>query len=198
MIFTSRSKNTNSNPPERKPIHLMNLFRPKTIINPPYTKMLNPIKPSDRERMKWGEPTWTLFHCIPTKISQENFIKNKDSIIRLIITICSNLPCPNCSDHAKRYMNKVNFIAIKSPDNLKKMLFLFHNSVNERKGYEQYSYDKLDEKYNNLDFNQVVNQFMFHFQKKTYASNLIAQQMYRQNQVLIVKQWFQDNIGLFQ
>lgn len=199
MIFTSKSRNNTSKPVENRKPYIMRAFRPtSTIINPPYTKMLNPITPSDGDRMKWGAPTWTLFHSMPEKITQENFIKNKDSIIRLIVTICNNLPCPSCSSHAKQYMNKVNFIAIKTTDDLKKMLFLFHNSVNERKGYAQYSYDNLDEKYDNLDFNQVLNNFMFHFQKKIYASNLIAQQMYRQKQVLIVKQWFQDNIGLFQ
>jgi hypothetical protein len=83
MIFTSKSKNTNSNPPERKPIHLMNLFSTKNNHKSTiYTNVIQ-LTPSDRERMKWGAPTWTLFHCIPTKISQENFIKNKDSIIRL-------------------------------------------------------------------------------------------------------------------
>lgn len=199
MIFTSRSRNNTTKPVERRNPYVMNSFTSRTVlINPPYTKMLNPTRPSDGDRMKWGAPTWSLFHCIPEKITQENFIKNKDSIIRLIVTICNNLPCPTCSDHAKQYMNKVNFTAIKTPDDLKKMLFAFHNSVNERKGYARFPYDSLDEKYDNLDFNQVVNAFMFHFQKKTYAPNLIAQQMHRQKQIVIVKQWFQDNIGLFQ
>ena len=199
MIFTSRTRNnTKREPIQTSPI-VMNVFRPRTpMINPPYTRMLNPIKPSDGDRMKWGAPTWRLFHAIPESINDTNFMKHKDSIIRLIVTICGNLPCPSCSDHAKQYMNKVNFQAIQNRDDLKKMLFIFHNSVNERKGYAQFQYSDLDEKYQNLDFKQVVNEFMVHFKQKTYAPNLMAQQMYRQKQVEIVRQWFNDNITYFQ
>ena len=78
------------------------------------------------------------------------------------------------------------------------MLYLFHNSVNERKKYAKFEYDDLIAKYSNLDFNEVVNKFMFHFQKKVYAMNLIAQQISRQKQVAVVKKWLIDNMHLFQ
>lgn len=199
MIFTYKSKNNTVTPPSQPKVYPINHFSRRPMgINPPYTKMLSKVTPSDADKMKWGAPTWTLFHCIPEKINDENFIKYKDSIIRVIVTICGNLPCPSCSSHAKQYMSKVNFIAIKTRDDLKKMLFIFHNSVNERKGYSQYLYDNLDEKYDNLDFTKVVNEFMFHFQKKTYAPNLISEQIYRQNQVQNIKKWFNDNIHIFQ
>ena len=180
----------------------MKLFRTTSTVapksNPPYTNMLNTPKPSDRERMTWGAPTWALLHTIPAKITNDKFVKHKDDIIRLIVTICSNLPCPTCSQHASEYMKKVNFLAIKTSDDLKKMLFVFHNSVNERKGYAPYSYDNLDDRYNQLNIVDVINEFMSHFQKKIYAPNLMAQQIYRQSQVQIVKKWFQEHLDYFQ
>jgi len=198
MIYTFRDGNK-TKPVERKAIYTMKTVRPVTKLgNPPYTRMISSIRPSDGDRMKWGAPTWTLFHCIPEKLTQDMFIKNKDSIIRMIVTICNNLPCPSCSDHARRYMNKINFLSIKSTDDLRKMLFIFHNSVNEIKRYAEYSYDELHEKYSSLDFKHVVNEFMLHFQKKTYSQNLIAQQMYRQKQVTLIKKWFHENIEIFQ
>jgi len=198
MIYTFNNGNRIKQV-ERTVTYTMKTFRPMTKFgNPPYTRMISSITPSDGDRMKWGAPTWTLFHCIPENLTDNMFIKNKDSIFRMIVTICGNLPCPSCSEHARQYMNKVNFVSIKNIDDLRKMLFIFHNSVNERKGYAEYSYDKLIEKYNGLDFKQVVNEFMHHFQKKTYSPNLIAQQMYRQKQVAIVKKWFQENIQIFQ
>lgn len=199
MIFTYKTRNNTAIPQEKPKVLPINHFSRRPMgINPPYTQMLSKTTPSDGDRMKWGAPTWTLFHCIPEKISDENFTKHKDSIIRTIVTICNNLPCPSCSSHATQYMKKVNFLAIKTKDDLKKMLFVFHNSVNERKGYSQYSYDNLDEKYDNLDFTKVLNEFMFHFQKKTYAPNLISEQIYRQHQVQIIKKWFKDNMHIFQ
>jgi hypothetical protein len=95
-------------------------------------------------------------------------------------------------------MQKVNFNAIHTVEDLRKMLYIFHNSVNERKKYAEFAYDDLTAKYSNLDFNEVVNKFMFHFQKKVYAMNLIAQQISRQKQVAVVKKWLIDNMHLFQ
>lgn len=202
MIFTRKSINNTAKPIEPRKVYDMTLFRTTsrvaTVSTPSYTQLINPIKPSDRERMTWGAPTWALLHCIPEKVTNDTFVKYKDSIIKLIVTICSNLPCPNCSQHASEYMKKVNFIAIKTSDDLKKMLFVFHNSVNERKGYAQYSYDNMSDRYINLNMVDVINEFMSHFQKKIYAPNLMAQQMYRQSQVQIVKKWFADHLGIFQ
>jgi hypothetical protein len=199
MKFTNRSRNNTATSIDRPPLYNM-MFRNRTTLT--LTTATNQttspaIKPSDGNRMTWGAPTWTLLHMIPEKINYDNFVKNKDSIIRLIVTICSNLPCPTCSQHANEYMKKVNFIAIKTPEDLKKMLFVFHNSVNQQKGYAQYSYDDMN-KYVDLDYTTVLNEFMSHYQKKIYAPNLIAQQMYRQKQVEVVKTWFRENLHLFQ
>ena len=198
MIFTSKSRNNTAKPNERPPLYNMminNIASPSLFSQPINTTPQ--IKPSDRNIMTWGPPTWTLLHIIPEKIDHDKFVKYKDSIIRLIVTICSNLPCPNCSQHASEYMKRVNFIAIKTPEDLKKMLFVFHNSVNQRKGYAQYSYDDMN-KYVDLDYTTVVSEFMSHFQKKIYAPNLMAQQIYRQSQVAIVKTWFKEHIDIFQ
>lgn len=200
MIFTSKSKNNTAKQIERPPLYKMLLTTNiSPVVERPILKPIptTQIKPSDGNKMTWGAPTWTLLHMIPEKVSQEHFVKNKDSIIRLITTICSNLPCPNCSKHANEYMKKVNFIAIKTSEDLKKMLYIFHNSVNQRKGYAEFSYDNMN-KYIELDYTTVVNEFMSHFQKKIYAPNLIAQQIHRQKQVEVVKTWFIENLHLFQ
>lgn len=202
MIFTSKhGKRAEHNDLKQVQPMRMNLFtsRKQNMIIPRTTSHpISRIAPSDGDRMKWGAPTWALFHTIPEKLSAKNFVENKTSIIQLIMTICNNLPCPSCSQHATQYMRKVNFNAIHTTEDLKKMLYIFHNSVNERKKYAEYPYDDLNDKYSNLDFNQVVNKFMFHFQQKVYAMNLIAQQISRQKQVVIVKKWFLDNMHLFQ
>ena len=203
MIFTSKhGKQMEHDELKKVTPMLMNLYTSShmrsTVIPRRPAAQISRIAPSDGDRMRWGAPTWALFHSIPEKLSDKKFGENKTSIIQLIMTICNNLPCPSCSKHATQYMRKVNFNAIHTTEDLKKMLYLFHNSVNERKKYAEFPYDDLTGKYSSLDFNQVVNKFMFHFQQKVYAMNLIAQQISRQKQVVIVKKWFLDNMHLFQ
>ena len=168
MIFTSKhGQHVGQDGMRQSPKIPMNLYTTRRTVRalPILSTTVPRIAPSDGDRMTWGAPTWTFFHVLPEKLSNKNFITNKDGIIRLITTICSNLPCPSCSQHARQYMQKVNFNAINTVDDLRKMLYLFHNSVNERKKYAKFEYDDLIAKYSNLDFNQVVNKFMFHFQK---------------------------------
>lgn len=202
MIFTSKyGKQMENNELKKVTPMRMNLYtssnRSAVMTRKP-SAQISRIAPSDGDRMRWGAPTWALFHTIPEKLSNKKFVENKTSIIQLITTICNNLPCPSCSQHATQYMRTVNFNAIHTVEDLKKMLYIFHNSVNERKKYAEFPYDGLSDKYANLDFNQVVNKFMFHFQQKVYAMNLIAQQISRQKQVVTVKKWFLDNMHLFQ
>lgn len=203
MIFTSKHGKQMEHDELKKVTPMrMNLYTSSptrsTVIPRRPAAQISRIAPSDGDRMRWGAPTWALFHSIPEKLSDKKFGENKTSIIQLIMTICNNLPCPSCSQHATQYMRKVNFNAIHTTEDLKKMLYIFHNSVNERKKYAEFPYDDLTGKYSSLDFNQVVNKFMFHFQQKVYAMNLIAQQISRQKQVVIVKKWFLDNMHLFQ
>ena len=202
MIFTSKyGKQMENNELKKVTPMRMNLYTSSnrtTVMTRKPSAQISRIAPSDGDRMRWGAPTWALFHTIPEKLSNKKFVENKTSIIQLITTICNNLPCPSCSQHATQYMRKVNFNAIHTVEDLKKMLYIFHNSVNERKKYAEFPYDGLSDKYANLDFNQVVNKFMFHFQQKVYAMNLIAQQISRQKQVVTVKKWFLDNMHLFQ
>ena len=78
------------------------------------------------------------------------------------------------------------------------------NNINEsmsREGMINVIRNILRESYdlnNNANIVDVINEFMSHFQKKIYAPNLMAQQIYRQSQVQIVKKWFQEHLDYFQ
>ena len=92
MIFTSKhgqsTKRDEVRQSHKKP---MNLYATRLIARPrPISSTTESrIAPSDGDRMTWGAPTWTFFHVLPEKLSDKNFITNKDGIIRLITTICS-------------------------------------------------------------------------------------------------------------
>ena len=58
---------------------------------------------SAKQKILWGPTTWTFFHVLAEKINEDFFLKQRNKIIKIIINISSNLPCPLCSQHAKKY-----------------------------------------------------------------------------------------------
>ena len=78
---------------------------------------------------------------------EESFHYIRVELLNNIYSICVNLPCPVCSAHAKEYMEKINFNTIRTKEDLKNMLFQFHNNVNLRKNVYLFPREQLDEKY---------------------------------------------------
>jgi hypothetical protein len=101
------------------------------------------------EKQYWGRPTWIFLHTLAEKVNEEHFDTLKTQLYDFIIQICHNLPCPICANHARQYMKNVNFNNITTKQGLKKMLFDFHNTVNQRKSYPQFKITDLDTTYSN-------------------------------------------------
>jgi len=150
-----------------------------------------------KKKMKWGEPTWFLFHTLSYKIKDEKFDSFKNDLLNKINTICMNLPCPDCAAHATKYMNGINFGAIQTKEQLKRMLFQFHNEVNSKKGKPIFSYDDFDEKYSNAVTRRIIENFMHHFQDKHFSIRMIANDFHRTRLVTLLKEWFLQNINMF-
>ena len=85
----------------------------------------------------WGPPIWTLFHCLAEKIKDEDFPTIGPQIVRYIKQICTNLPCPECSQHATQFLSKVTPSSLNTKQKLQHFLCVFHNSVNKRKNKQQ-------------------------------------------------------------
>ena len=159
-----------------------------------------PEAPKELKRpksMKWGEPTWFFFHTIAEKVKEEKFDSIRKELLNLVYSICANLPCPDCASHASEYMRGINFNAIKTKQNLKDLFFNFHNAVNEKKGFEKFPYDKLDEKYSKAIFVNIVQNFLIHFQNKHSSIHMIANDLHRNRVVEQIKSWLQENIVHF-
>lgn len=153
--------------------------------------------PKQEKKMKWGEPTWFLFHTIAQKIKDEHFPAMRLNVFNTIVLICSNLPCPDCANHASEYMKNVNPHSIQTKQDLKHMLFQFHNVVNKRKGYPMFSVDDLDAKYSNAITVNIIQNFMRHFQDKHFSIRMIANDMHRKRVAESLKTWFNENIQYF-
>jgi hypothetical protein len=148
-------------------------------------------------KMLWGEPTWFLLHTLAYKIKEDVFAENKNEILRIIYVICTNLPCPTCSDHAKTYLDGINMRSIQTKEQLKQMLFHFHNEVNKMKGYKPFLYDDCEAKYSNAVTTNIIQNFMPFFADRSRSPKLMASDFQKTYIVKMLKEWFQKNIGIF-
>lgn len=150
-----------------------------------------------QKKMKWGEPTWFLFHTLAQKVKDEHFAKIRLELLQIISMICSNLPCPMCSTHATQYIKKMPFYSIQTKQGLKDMLYQFHNEVSKNKNLPQFPYDELDAKYSSANTMNIIQNFLFYFQDKSKSIRMIADDMHRLRMVNTLKTWFSENIKYF-
>ncbi len=147
--------------------------------------------------MKWGEPTWFFFHTIAEKVKEESFPIIREELLDLCFAVCINLPCSICANHAKEYMTKVNYLSVKSKEELKNLFYTFHNTVNARKNYQMFPRELLDEKYASANTVNIIRNFVLHFQEKYHIMRLMSDQMQRMRISERLKKWFNENIQHF-
>ena len=58
----------------------------------------------------WGPSTWIFMHTLAANVKETSFPIIGPSLILILIQICNNLPCPECSQHAKQFWSKVNIL----------------------------------------------------------------------------------------
>jgi len=148
------------------------------------------MSPSD-----WGPPTWLFLHTLAEKIKDERYPLIGQNLIQKIIQICHNLPCPECSVHAKGFWSNVNVHNLKTKQDLINVLFVFHNSVNKRKGKYPFKYEDL-EKYKKLT---LINQYNIFTQKFNTNGNmnLINESFHRKLMMNSLRKWLMTNISHF-
>lgn len=162
------------------------------IINKQPEQIQEPEK-----KILWGPAIWFLLHTLAEKIKQELFSSIRVELLNIIYSICVNLPCPLCSDHAKEYFDKINFNTIQTKLDLKLLLFNFHNVVNKRKNYSLFSREELDEKYSKANTMNIIHNFMYFFQDKNRSPKMIANDLQRKHIAVKLKQWFSNNLQHF-
>jgi Erv1 / Alr family len=162
----------------------------------PMSQQMTTTSPTPK-KMAWGEPTWYVLHTMAEKVKDEVFPSFRQDLLNTIFMICTNLPCPTCSNHATQYLSKINMSSIQTKEDLKRLLFNFHNTVNEQKGYPQFAYSDLDPKYSAANLVNMIQHFMLFFQEKNKNVKMIANDMYRARIIAKLKEWFNVNISQF-
>ena len=193
-MYNNNDNNNNDNSSFMK----INYYRPtQSVSNPVSIPIPIPETPPQKKMMKWGQPTWFLLHTLAEKVKDEHFSRIKNDLFRNIYTICTNLPCPDCANHAKLYLDSINFSLIQSRHDLKNMLFVFHNSVNKRKGFPIFLIEELNDKYVNAVTVNIINNFIFYFSDKSRSPQMIAGDLYRSRLTGNIKDWLNQNLYCF-
>lgn len=149
-------------------------------------------------KLDWGEPIWTFFHTLAEKIKPEYYQQKSKELFDIIKLICKNLPCPICTEHATKYLNKISFLSLKTKDDMKLMLFQFHNEVNKRKQYQPFSLSELDSKYANAITINIMNNFIVSYSKKSRNVQMIATEMSKTAALKYTRKWLNDNMLIFE
>jgi len=147
--------------------------------------------------MKWGKPTWYLLHTLAEKVKDENFPSVRKDLLDIIYSICTNLPCPDCANHARVYLDGINFNTIQTKEDLKLMLFIFHNTVNKKKGYAIFTQEELDSMYASAITINIIQNFMAAYLVKNSAPQMIANDMFRRRIIGNAQDWLTKNMEKF-
>ena len=201
MIFTRKDKIQSQVSASRR-----ELIRPSMTVvgggalppRPPTSTLSNTPKPPATKKMMWGEPTWFLFHTLAEKVKPERFSQIRMELLGVINTICNLLPCPICATHAREYMSKINFNAIQTKDQLKLVLWKFHNTVNERKGYTLFPEAMLYEKYQRANLINIMGVFMHYFEDRPAAGfKQMNDSFHRTRASAHIRTWFMQHMDDF-
>ncbi len=157
---------------------------------------INNIVNNDKPDMAWGAHYWYFFHTLTEKIIDDKFNSKKDELINIIQMICSNLPCPECTEHAKDYINKVDWKNVKSKMDLKHIMYTFHNNVNSQKNYPIFSLDELETKYKSANTIAIINNFLNYFPYK--GRQLMIGTHSHKVSSNFVRNWLKLNIDCFE
>jgi hypothetical protein len=195
----TNQKNTQPNEPHNKNI----VFRtfpinrvPQNVVSAPKIPEPNTPTAPDENLMLWGKPTWFLFHTLCEKVLDNKFLEIRVQLLSTLYSICCNLPCPTCAEHAKKHLDGINFNAIQTKEDLKMVFFDFHNYVNSRKHLEIFKYEHLDV-YKNAITKNIIYNFIVQFTKKSKNIRYLADDLHRERLSIALRDWFKTNIHYF-
>ena len=142
----------------------------------------------------WGPPIWTLFHTIIESVHEDKFEQAGEPIFIFINRICRLLPCPECQEHAKKYL-KVQRINTKSKNAVRTFIHKFHNMVNSFKKYKEQPIEIL-EQYKNKNIIETYNNFVKVFSARGNI-RMLADTMQRNMIMKDFKTWILANKEIF-
>jgi len=199
-IFSAQARATSNIPTQQIRMMPMRMIMPRPLQQSSQ-QPLNPIPPppsnTTEKKVIWGEGIWNLLHTLSVKVKETDFLRIRVELLNHIYGICTNLPCPECSNHAKTYLDGINFNTIQTKVDLIKLLHAFHNDVNYRKGYPFFPYEQVEEKYSKAITGKILQVGMVYFSDRIRSKKLLASDLYKSRLTQELKNWFNTNINCF-
>ena len=129
----------------------------------------------------WGPCVWYLFHTLSYKLKHE-YSSETGVLFSHINSICSNLPCPDCQEHATKILSMTNKkVVTSSKEALINFLHTFHNMVNKRIKTPEFSREALNEKYSRANTQKVISHFIQIMSLNMNYEKLMMNSFRRQN-----------------
>jgi len=145
---------------------------------------------------RWGNPTWIFLHTLAHKVPERNFGVLRRHLFSMLARICHNLPCPECADHASRFVGSIDVDKVSRKSDFVNLLFVFHNIVNRRKGHRQFKYEDLNV-YASVGIIPAFNAFVRNFNTDGNMA-LLNEAFRRQLMMKSLRGWFLKNMQLFE
>ena len=148
-------------------------------------------------KMVWGKHIWLFLHGISQKVKPEYFSSIKGEMVYYIKLICANLPCPDCSNHATQYLNKLDVSKIVTREDLVLYIYTFHNDVNIKKGYPLFKREDL-EVYKKSNLKNMYQNFTYYFKENYHIVKLMSENMHRLRTADRIESWLKQNTHCFE
>jgi hypothetical protein len=141
----------------------------------------------------WGNISWILMHSLAQKVTENKFINCKEILIRIIFDICSNLPCPDCREHAIKLLKTSNIHKISNKIQLISFLCEFHNIVNKKLKKPTKKIEEVEKQYSTAKLNMIVSIFFKVYNSVIYNEKMLADSFRRK---IFLKKLLEDLIKL--
>ena len=144
------------------------------------------------KKSEWGNAVWYLLHTLSYKLKDE-YSSETVVLFSHINSICNNLPCPDCQDHAASVLSMTNKKHVTgSKEALINFLHTFHNIVNKKIKKPEFSRDALNEKYSRANTHRVISHFIqimsSNMNNEKLMMNSFRRQNYMNSFVMYIKQ----------
>jgi hypothetical protein len=145
----------------------------------------------------WGPAIWYLFHTLSFKIKPIHFNEIKDQLLDHFVSICNNLPCPECTEHAKQELKHLDKSKITNKKELCMYFIHFHNKVNVRTKKKIFTFDEFISKYKNSVTRNVIANFFIVLSKSDHNIKLMTNSFHRSTAIVDLKKWLNVNGSKF-
>ena len=146
------------------------------------------------KKKEWANAVWFLFHTLAEKLKDEYAAAELPVLFGHIISICNNLPCPDCQGHAMAHMLRADKrVVTSSKENLKTFLWQFHNSVNQRIKLPFFSKQELDDKYQMARTSAIVQNFIYIMSRTSNNEKIMMHAFHRKLYIKTFIEYFNTN-----